>query len=458
MSAAATQHPAGGSDHAECRDGDCGRCDACVDRVLRRASARLSAAYGQPVDLTLDRKGHVSASPTALPRRRSPRRPPAIDDRLARVQALLTADDPAARIELERQHADEALRALADELATLARARGAEVRRGRGPAWRRVHIELPSGIPLRVRLGAAVYHVGPRRQTVSGSEALRAAVAAEVALDGRLTHSSSSHALLERLLAGELRGLSPWHRGLADRLGLLDDAAPAAWLREQLASAVEHGLTPGGLGSPVSTTGVIYGSGRLLALDGIPICHVDAEALATWRIWAAQRAGSRRHAVTGHALAVSWQPITWGSPGDPGACLPFARDGPEPADVVFARHRRMYARQALPPVDGVRTPTDWGRAGTPIPLDPPPRSRGPARSLYVPLARHWLVGWSLAELAAASGVSRSAVDRLIRWATRVSTEAREAFERRRTCAYAGRWLAVHDGRVVVTETWSGLDE
>jgi len=239
-------------------------------------------------------------------------------------------------------------------------------------------------------------------------------------------------------------------------MGLMDDDPNAAWLRAELGRYLKHGPTPGGLGSPVALGGVTYASGRLLSIDGVPLCHVDVDALAAWRLWASRRAARRRHPVVGHPLALGWIPAAWGPPGDPGcAQLPFARDGPEPARVHFDRHRRMYVREALPPVNRRRPPTDWGRAGTPLPLEPPRRSRDRARALYAPIVRHWLVGWSLSELAAAAGVSRSAVDRLVRSAKATSAAARRAFELNKGCSYAGQWLAVRDGQVVVTDTWSG---
>lgn len=452
----------------------CGTCAPCARTAIRRAAEALSAVYEQPVGLRVEQerrvaqrlneddeleeyewiRGRLVVTPPDLPKRPPPRPPsPAMCGADARALVELAAsDDPVALLRVRREHEAERLQALLDELRGMAVARGL----GAEPSRQRLRIKLTHRGPLTVRLKPLTFTVASVTRAVSGAEAMRAAVAAELALDGRLSPSAEQHPFLRAMLAGEAPAFpDPWQAGLANRMGLQETAAPAAWLREELARYVEHGPTPGGLGSPVAVGGVTYAGGRLLAIDGVPICHVDVEALGRWRLWARKRAERRRHPVVACSRSLGWLPVTWGPPGDPGCTLPFARDGPESARIIFDRHRRMYAREALPPVDKKRPPTDWGRAGTPLPLQPPRRSRGRVRELYDQIARHWLVGWSLAEIANAADVSRSSVDRAIRSARAASEAARKAFNGRGACTYAGPWLAVNDGHVVVTERWEG---
>lgn len=424
---------------------ECRECSACIQRVLdeaRRvldgAEARLSAAYGFGVSLRVRPRpggalqgGHVEVEPT-LPRS-SPQRSPAPpeDERHARARALLSADI-AARLALQREHIAADRRALADELAATARRWGcsAEVRGSRRHPAIRIH--TPNG-QFDVRCEPARYTTTGRTHAFSGPDALRAAVVGELACAGRLDAPTPRSGFVLKLLDGEP---APFAReaehGLVDRLGLLEPDEPAAWLRGEIRAFFEYGPCPGGLGSPVAVGGVAYRSGRLVAIDGVLLRHVDVEALSRWRIWATARARARDRPLTWHA-------VTWGVAVDPGGRLPFARDGPVSADVVFDRHRRMYARASEPGPDGRRL-VDWGRREAVLPLDPPPRARGAARDHYEAIARHWMVGWSLAELAEGSGASRSAVDRLIRSARQLAADP----------AFAGPVLAIDFDRVVVT--------
>ncbi len=429
----------------------CGDCSACVQQVLdaargalEGAERRLSGVYGVDVGLRVRprregaRGGRVEAQP-ALPKRPPSHAPgPQLDIRHERALALAGAEDIEQALSLCRAHAEAERRALADELADLARRSACAVEQSTTGARSRLRIRTPSGARLDVRCDGPRYDIGGRSHQLSGPEALRSALVAELALDGRLATERKTSSFVLGLLAGERpRFASEAELALVDRLGLLEPEPPAAWLRGEIRAFFDRGPCPGGLGSPVAVGGVAYRGGRLLAIDGVPLRHVDVDALARWRLWATERARARERPLT-------WRPVTWGVAVHPGDRLPHARDGPVSADVVFDRHRRMYARASEPGPAGRRL-IDWGRREVALPIEPPPRSRGPARAHYESIARHWLVGWSLTELAEGSGASRSAVDRLIRSARTLAADP----------SYAGRWLAIDFDRVVVTDRPGG---
>lgn len=426
---------------------ECGCCPACIRRVLDGAERRLSGTYGFDVGLRV-RRGHLEAQPPLS--KRPPPRPPALPLEARHEQALVLAgaDDIEEALALRRAHVEAERLAHAGELAELARGHGCAVESS--TSGTRLRIVTPAGTRVDVQCDRARYDIEGRSHHLSGPEALRSALVAELVLDGRLDPGSARSNFVLDLLAGErsrewsavaqVRArlfASEGQLALVDRLGLLEPDPPAAWLRGEIRAFFERGPGPGGLGSPVSVGGVAYRGGRLLVIDGVPLRHVDVDALAQWRLWATERARARERPL-------SWRPVTWGVAVDPGARLPHARDGPVSADVVFDRHRRMYARASEPGPEGRRL-IDWGRWEVALPVEPPPRSRGLARAHYKAIARHWLVGWSLTELAEGSGASRSAVDRLIRSARTLAADP----------AYAGRWLAIDFDRVVVTDPPGG---
>lgn len=280
----------------------------------------------------------------------------------------------------------------------------------------RLRAELPAG-RLDVGVGRRRFTFGGRSVgPFSGPDAVACAVAAELAAGAYIDLAPPAPSWLDRVLAGELVDADV-DRALVDRLGLLDDAEPSAWLR---AEVERHLRRPGpdAIASPAAVAGVVNRAGRCIAVDGVAIRHVDVDALDRWLAWAHERAEARGRRLT-------WRLAHWGPAIDPGpAGHALVAGRLDPPATVFERHRRSAeTRTAV------------------LSAAPPARTREPVRTRFEGIARLALAGWSITELAIAAGTSRSAVHRALRSAQALGRDP----------SFGGPWLAVEHTRVVVVD-------